>query len=71
MSEKSNYKLVSTLAASFFFYLIFILAGKKDNYIVSNEFEIRTAELAALDQFKKNLLLENYSKYFDDLLAPM
>ena len=30
-----------------------------------------TAELAALDQFKKslNLLLENYSKYFDDLLS--
>ena len=27
-----------------------------------------TAELAALDQFKK-LLLENYSKYFDDLLS--
>ena len=28
-------------------------------------------ELAALDQFKKslNLLLENYSKYFDDLLS--
>ena len=30
-----------------------------------------TVELAALDQFKKslNLLLENYSKYFDDLLS--
>ena len=30
-----------------------------------------TAELAALDQLKKslNLLLENYSKYFDDLLC--
>ena len=27
-----------------------------------------TAELAALDQLK-NLLLENYSKYFDDLLS--
>ena len=27
-----------------------------------------TAELAALDQFK-NLFLENYSKYFDDLLS--
>ena len=27
-----------------------------------------TAELAALDQFK-NHLLENYSKYFDDLLS--
>ena len=27
-----------------------------------------TAELAALGQFK-NLLLENYSKYFDDLLS--
>ena len=27
-----------------------------------------TVELAALDQFK-NLLLENYSKYFDDLLS--
>ena len=47
-----------------------------DNYIVSNEFEFGriqpwTAELAALDQFKKslNLLLENYSKYFDDLLS--
>ena len=30
-----------------------------------------TVALAALDQFKKslNLLLENYSKYFDDLLS--
>ena len=28
-----------------------------------------TVELAALDQFEKNLLLENYSKYFDDLLS--
>ena len=35
--KKSNYKLVSTLAPSFF-----ILAGNNDNYIVSNEFEIRS-----------------------------
>ena len=43
------------------------------NHNISEEFKfgrIRTgtAELAALDQFK-NLLLENYSKYFDDLLS--
>ena len=40
--------------------VFFILAGNKDNYIVSNEFEIRldptmdTVELAALDQLNKS-----------------
>ena len=39
--KKSNNKLVSTLAPSFFDWIFFILAGDKDNYIVSNEFEIQ------------------------------
>ena len=39
-AEKANYKLVNTLAPSFFDWIFFILAGNKDNYIVSNEFEI-------------------------------
>ena len=36
---KKTYKLVSTLAPSFF--IFFILAGNRGNYIVSDEFEIR------------------------------
>ena len=38
--NKTSYNLVSTLAPSFFVW-IFILAGKKGNYIVSDEFIIR------------------------------
>ena len=37
---KKTYKLVSTLAPSFFF-IFFILAGNKGNYIVSDEIEIQ------------------------------
>ena len=46
----------------------FILAGNKDNYKVSDEFDNgMRPRLAALDQLKKIFyLLENYSKYFDD-----
>ena len=58
--KKSNYKFVRTLAPFIFDQIFFILAGNKDNYIVSNEFGIRpdptmdTAELAAFDQLKKS-----------------
>ena len=38
---KTTYKLVSTLVPSFLMFLIFfIFAGNKDNYIVSDKFEI-------------------------------
>ena len=56
-SGKSTYNAVNTLAPSFFHLIFFISAGKKDNYKVPNEFEIRqpwTAELAALDCLKKS-----------------
>ena len=39
---KKTYKLGSTLAPSFFVWIFFILAGNKGNYIVSDEFEIRS-----------------------------
>ena len=59
--------------AFIFDWIFFIFADNNDNNIVSNEFEIRPdptmdCGVIALDQFKKNLL-ENYSKYFDDLLS--
>ena len=38
--KQTTYKLVSTLVPSFFDWIFFILAGNKDNYIVSNKFEI-------------------------------
>ena len=38
---KKTYKLVSTLVPSIFVWILFILAGNKGNYIVSDEFEIR------------------------------
>ena len=46
-------------------------AGSKDNYIVSNEFEILPdptidCRVTVIDQFKN--FFENYSKYFNDLL---
>ena len=56
-------------------WIFFILAGNKENYKVPDEFEIQpdptwAAELADPDQLKKTFyLLENYSKYFDVLLA--
>ena len=58
MCEKSKYNLVSTLAPSFFDPIFFILAGKEDNYYISDEFKIgpirlRTAELAALERLEK------------------
>ena len=49
-----------------------VLAGNRDNYKVSDEFEIQpdpplTAELDSLDQLKNIFFfLENYPKYFDD-----
>ena len=58
--QVSVYRTIGPLVYQSFF----ILACNKDNYIVSNEFEIRpdltmdTAELAALDQLKKSFTCE-------------
>ena len=60
-----------------FDWIFFILAGNKGNYIVSDDFEIQsdpTIDCRVIDPRsieKKKYLLENYSKYFDDLLAFM
>ena len=71
-----SYNLVSTLAPSFLIGLSSFLQVTRTT--IKSRMSLKfgwiqpwTAELAALDQFKKslNLLLENYSKYFDDLLS--
>ena len=74
----NNVKCFEHSSTSIFDSIFFILAGNKDNYKVSDELEIRLdptmdcgviKKIAALDQLKIFHLLENYSKYFDDLLA--
>ena len=68
-SEKSTYRLDSTLGPSFligssFFQVTRTTTKSRMKLVKIRPDPILTAELAALVQ--KNLLLENYSKYFVD-----
>ena len=69
------YNVVNTLAPSFLigsplFVQVARTAIKSRMNLKFGQIQPWTVELAALDQLKKILyILENYSKYFDDLLA--
>ena len=73
MCEKSNNKLVSNQAPSFLigsssFLQVIRTTIQSQMSLKFCRIQPWTAELAALDKFKKSFIQE-YSKYFDDLLS--